>query len=233
MADLDPVRVARVTGALAAGEPDPARSLCVASAAVLGVAGAGVVLMSRGHALGSVCVSDARTEAVEDMQYALGEGPCVDAFRSLSPVLVPDLARVDDVRWTAFRVGALEAGMHAAFGFPLLVGSICIGALDLYHDKVGELTDEQIADAEVVAYIATRTVLGWQAVAEKNSLAWQLEDVPLHRAVVHQAAGMVSVQASVSVDDALTLIRAYAFSEGNALGMVATDVVEGRLRLDG
>jgi hypothetical protein len=84
-----------------------------------------------------------------------------------------------------------------------------------------------------VAYIATRTVLGWQAVAEKNSLAWQLEDVPLHRAVVHQAAGMVSVQASVSVDDALTLIRAYAFAEGNALGMVATDVVEGRLRLDG
>jgi hypothetical protein len=75
-------------------------------------------------------------------------------------------------------------------------------------------------------------VLGWQAVAEANTLAWQLEQVPMHRAAVHQSAGMVSVQARVSVDDALVLIRAYAFAEGQPVGTVAVEIVAGRLRLD-
>jgi hypothetical protein len=58
---------------------------------VIDVRGGGVVLMSQSRALGSVCAWDARTEAVEDVQDALGEGPCVDALRSRSPVLVSDL----------------------------------------------------------------------------------------------------------------------------------------------
>jgi hypothetical protein len=234
MTDPAPERLARVTTALAAVQPDPARSLCSASADVIGVAGAGLVLMTRVRALGNVCVSDPRTEAVEDVQYALSEGPCVDAVRSQAPVLVPDLAELELERWSAFRVSALEAGMRAAFGFPLLIGSICIGALDLYHDEVGTLTSEQFADAEAVAHIATRTVLAWQAVAEPDAdaLPWQLEQVPVHRAAVHQATGMVSVQAAVPVEDALALLRAYAFVDGRSLGAVAADVVAGRLRLD-
>jgi GAF domain-containing protein len=232
MTDFNPERVAQVTRAMAVGEADPTRSLCMACAEVIDVAGAGLVLMSRGQPLGSVCVSDAWTEAVEDIQYALSEGPCVDAFRSHAPVMVPDLADVDLRRWVEFRVGALEAGVRAVFGFPLLVGTICIGALDLYHDEPGALSAAQFADAEVVAHVATRTLLGWQAVAEPNTLAWQLEQVPMHRAAVHQAAGMVSVQARVSVDDALALIRACAFAEGQAVGTIAADVVAGSLRFD-
>src|SRR4029079_8196805 len=232
MADLDPERIAQVANALAPGRGDPAGLLCAASAAVIDVAGAGVVLMSQRRALGSVCASDPRTEAVEDVQYALGEGPCVDAYRSRSPVMVPDLASMTGNRWVGFRVGALEAGVRGAFGFPLVVRSVCIGALDLYQDHSGELTDEQFLNAEVVAHLVTRTVLGWQAGAVGDSLAWQLEPVPLHRAVVHQAVGMVSVQAALSMDDALTLIRASAFAEGRSAGSLATDIVEGRVRFD-
>ena len=155
----------------------------------------------------------------------------MDAFHSHAPVLVPDLVQEPD-RWTAFRTGALDAGVQAAFGFPLLVGTVCIGALDLYHDHTGALSAEQFADAEAVAHVASRTVLGWQSVAEVGTLAWQLEQVPLHRAEVNQAAGMVSVQAGVFVDDALVLLRAYAFAEGRTVGPIAAEVVAGSLRFD-
>ena len=120
-----------------------------------------------------------------------------------------------------------------SFSFPLLVGATCIGALDLYHDRTGKLTAEQFADAEAVAHVASRTVLAWQAVAGEGSLPWQLERVPLHRAGVHQAAGMVSVQAAVSVEDALAFLRARAFVEGLPVGTVASDVVAGRRRIEG
>jgi hypothetical protein len=43
---------------------------------------------------------------------------------------------------------------------------------------------------------------------------------------------MVSVQAALSMDDALTLIRASAFAEGRSAGSLATDIVEGRVRFD-
>ncbi len=231
--DVDPERVVRMTAALAGAESDPQHALCVASAAAIGVAGAGVILMSGGRALGNVCVSNSMTAIVEELQYTLGEGPCVDAFHTKAPVLAPDLEHADGNRWPAFRVGAESAGVRAVFGFPLLIESVCFGALNLYHDQAGALSDEQFADALAVAHVASRTVLGWQSVAGPGSLAWQLEHVPVHRAVVHQASGMVSIQAVVSIPDAVVMLRAYAFAEDRPISEVATDIVSGELRLDG
>jgi hypothetical protein len=229
---MDPERVARVAGRLADAERDPEQRLCGASAAVTGVSGAGIVLMSRGQTLGNVCASDAFTEAIEDLQFAMTEGPCVDACRTKAPVLVPDLTDVPVMRWQGFREGASAAGARAAFGFPLLVGSVCIGALDLYQRRAGDLSDEQYADAVVVAHLVGRALLGWQSAAPTGALAWQLEQVPAHRAVVHQATGMVSVQARVPLDNALMLIRAHAFAEGRRIDAVASDIVGRVLRLE-
>ena len=228
----DPVRLERVVAAIAVGERDPQLSLCSASARVAEVSGAGVVLILRGRALGTVCSSDRVTEAVEDVQFTLGEGPCVDAFNSRAPVLVPDLAGPGGSRWPGFRAGALAEGILAVFGFPMMVGAVCIGALNLYNDRSGVLTDEQLADALAIAQVAGRTVLGWQSVAGEGSLAWQLEHVPAHRAVVHQATGKVSVQAGVTVEDAVILLRAYSFAEDRPISAVATEVVGGQLRFD-
>jgi hypothetical protein len=229
---LDPVRLARVVAALASGDGDPQPSLCLASAGVMDVTGAGVVLILRGRTLGTVCVSDTQTESVEEVQYTLGEGPCVDAFHSKAPVLVPDLRSLDANRWPGFRDGALAAGIKAVFGFPLLVGSVCIGALNLYQDEIGNLTDDQMADAVLVAHVAGREVMGWQSVAGPGSLAWQLEHADAHRAVVNQAAGMVSVQSAVTVEEALMLLRAYAFAEDQPITKVAEQVVARDLRFD-
>jgi AmiR/NasT family two-component response regulator len=48
--------------------------------------------------------------------------------------------------------------------------------------------------------------------------------------VVHNAAGMVSVQQGISITEALIRLRAYAFSHGRLLADVAEDVVARRLR---
>jgi GAF domain-containing protein/ANTAR domain-containing protein len=211
---------------------DPISGLCCASAEVLGVAGAGLMLMSGGRSLGCVGASDGFTEAVELVEYTVGEGPCVAAYRTEAPVFDADLADGGTTRWPEFRRGALVAGARAAFGFPLLVHRVCIGALNLYHHESGRLTDDQVADALVVAQVAGRTVLTWQADAPPGTVAWQLEQAPNHRVEVHQATGRISVQAGISLDDALVVLRAYAFSHDLPIGDVAAEVAAGRLRLD-
>jgi hypothetical protein len=229
---LEPERFAQVVAARTDEDHDPISSLCLACTDVLGVSGAGLMLMSGGRSLGCVGVSDRVTEAVEQVEYTLGEGPCLSAYKSKTPVFDPDLADNSVVDWPQFRVGALAAGVRAAFGFPLLVDWICIGAMNLYHDRSGPLTDTQVTDAVLVAKLASHTLLEWQAGAPPGTVAWQLERVPNHRMEVHQATGRISVQASVSVADALVLLRAYAFAHDRAISEVAADVAAGQLRFD-
>jgi hypothetical protein len=229
---LDSERFAQVVAACAEQNRDPATSLCLASVDVLGVTGAGLVLMSGGRSMGFIGVSDRVTEAVEQVEYTLGEGPCVAAYRTKVPVFDADLADEATTRWPEFRRGALAAGIQAAFGFPLLVGHICIGAMNLYHDQPGPLTADQVADALVVANFASRSVMAWQADAPPGTVAWQLEKAPNHKVEVHQATGRISVQVGVSLDDALVLLRAYAFSHDRQISDVAAEVAAGSLRLD-
>ena len=229
---LDLHRFGKVVAARHEQDRDPASSLCLACVDVLAVSGAGLVLMSGGQSLDFVGVSDWISEAVEQMEYTLGEGPCVSAFRNQIPVFDADLAEEVPDRWPEFRRGALAAGVRAAFGFPLLIDRFCIGALNLYQDRPGALSDDQVADALVVAQFASRAVMAWQADAPPGTVAWQLEQIPNHGVEVHQATGRISVQAGVSLDDALVLLRAYAFSHDRLIGDVATDVAAGRVRLD-
>jgi AmiR/NasT family two-component response regulator len=52
------------------------------------------------------------------------------------------------------------------------------------------------------------------------------------RAVVHQATGMVSVQAGCTMDEALLRLRSHAFAAGQPIDELAEAVVNGGLRFD-
>jgi GAF domain len=225
-------RLLRILARLEAGAtpgPAPAR-LCELCADVMGMTGAGIMLMSGDVARGSVCSSDPVSALIEDLQYTLGEGPCVDAYAQDQPVLEPDLVHPGVTRWVAFTPRAVEAGAQAVFGFPLRVGAVRIGALNLYRDQPGSLDDDQHADALVLAGVAARAVLAMQAEAPPGVLGAELEAGSDFRFVVHQASGMVSVQLGVSVGEALVRLRAYAFAHDRPLTAVALDVVARRLR---
>jgi hypothetical protein len=181
---------------------------------------------------GSLCSSDEVSAVIEELQYTLGEGPCVDAYHENRPVIEPDLAEPANPRWLAFTPPAVEAGARAIFGFPLQVGAVRLGALNLYRDQPGPLSDEQYADALVLAGVAAHAVLAMQAQAPPGMLAAELDQEANFRFVVHQASGMVAVQIGISVGEALLRLRAHAFGNERLLVDVAEDVVGRRLRFD-
>jgi hypothetical protein len=218
-----------VTGGDAESE---SQRLCQVCAEVTDVSGAGIMLMSGDVARGSVCSTDDVSAVIERLQYDLGEGPCVDAYHLDRPVLEPDLADPEGSRWLAFRGAAVDAGARAIFGFPLQVGAVRLGAMNLYRDRPGPLGDEQHADALVMADVAAQAILVLQANAPPGALAAELEVGADFRFVVHQASGMVSAQLGVSVGQALVRLRGYAFGNGRSLTEVACDVVNRRLRFD-
>ena len=225
----------RILGMLAgAGHPElETKRLCAVCAEVTGASGAGIMLMSDGEGpRGSVCTTNEVSATIERLQFELGEGPCVDACHQDRPVFEPDLAAPVTPRWLAFTPPAVEAGVRALFGFPLHVGAARLGALNLYYDRPGPLTDEQHADALVMADVAAQAVLVMQSNAPPGRLADELEAGGDFQYVVHQASGMVAAQLEVTVGQALVRLRAYAFGHGRALAAVAEDVVARTLRFD-
>ena len=215
-----------------AGAQVETKRLCEVCAEVTGMSGAGIMLMSHDIPAGSVCTTNEISALVEELQYALGEGPCVDAYHQDRPVLEPDLADPATPRWPAFASPAVAAGVRAVFGFPLQVGAVRLGALNLYCDRPGALSDDQHADALVMADVAAQAVLVLQAGAPPGQLAEELEASGEFQYVVHQAAGMVAAQLDVSVGVALIRLRAYAFGNDRPLVEVAEQVVARTLRFD-
>ncbi len=225
-------RLSRVLAVLSAGEGAwSSARLCGACPGIVGVTGAGVMLMSGEVPRGSLSASDKVSHLIEELQYTLGEGPCVDAYRQDRVVAEPDLADPVTWRWPAFTPAALRAGVRAVFGVPLQVGAVRLGALNLYRDRPGPLTGQQEADALVLAGVAARWVLETQAGAAPGAVAGELEAGADFHFAVHNAAGMVSVQESISVTEALIRLRAFAFSSDRLLDDVAQDVIGRRLRL--
>ncbi|PRY12884.1 GAF domain-containing protein [Kineococcus rhizosphaerae] len=203
----------------------------------LTVSGVGLALMtSEAVPAGLVAASDEVARTLEDLQFTLGEGPCLDASRTGRPVLVPDLASADRLvggraRWPGFAAAAIGAGAAAVFALPLRIGLISIGVLDLYRDRVGPLDRAELAEALAYATAASRMLLTLRTPPEDTGgePAWH---VPLahDRAVVHQATGVISVTAQVDLADALVLLRARAWKDDRPVDEVAADVVAGRLR---
>ncbi|MGF1646861.1 MAG: GAF domain-containing protein [Kineosporiaceae bacterium] len=111
--------------------------LVAACAAAVPVTGVGLILMTDDGPAGVVAASDDAAATMEQLQFSLGEGPCVDSSVTGRPALHPELARTGPHRWPLFSSAALQAGIGAIYALPLRVGAIRLGVLDLYRDKPG------------------------------------------------------------------------------------------------
>lgn len=209
-----------------------AESLCRMAATATQVSGAGIMLIGNGGPRGSLCTTDAVSSLIEELQFSLGEGPCIDAHREGRAVTEPDLAAPETLRWPVFSGQAVASGVRAVFGIPIRIGAVRLGALNLYRDRPGSLTDDQHANSLVAAGIVAEAILALQADAEPGQIAQTLEADSEFHYVVHQASGMVAVQLGIGVEDASTRLRAYAFGSGHSIADVAQAVVERRLRFD-
>ncbi|MFF7334810.1 ANTAR domain-containing protein [Streptomyces sp. NPDC008150] len=201
---------------------DPARC-----AEVLGVDGVAVALGADDSLTELVWSTPGRSAALEDAQFTLGEGPGLDAYRHRSLVALPDLARTGSQRWPAFLPEAERLGAGALFCFPLHLGAVALGVLTGQRTVPGPMSAAQMNDALVLAAAVTATLILHSG--RRESFAQAAPHTELHRAAVHQAAGIVSVQAGVPLTEAMALLRAHAYRSDVPLLATAEKVVARRL----
>lgn len=208
------------------------RWVCEMCTALLPVTGAAIVEMSDVNRQQTVCATDDVSDGLETLQFSLGEGPCVQAASTGSPVLVSDLREVSHTQWPTFAEAASRTPARAFYCFPLRIGAITVGVLDLYRDQPGPLTTAELSGALLCADIGQWALLGLRAGGDPEGAGPQqwLTDVDPQQAEIHRATGMVMAQLEISAESALATLRAFAYSIDQPLSTVARRIANRQLR---
>ena len=148
---------------------------------ILPIGAAGVTLIAADQAPRYVAASDDSALHFEKLQTDLAEGPCVAAYLSGEAVSVLDLNA--DRRFPRFGSRALAAGLSAVFTFPLRHGDLQLGALDLYRDNPGPLSDDSLRIAQTLADVASAYLINAQARDELQDSSDRASDAAMHDAL--------------------------------------------------
>jgi GAF domain/ANTAR domain len=205
--------------------------VCQTAMQTLAASGAGITVMAGDGVRGVSAASDPRSERLEELQFTLGEGPCIDAYASRRPVLVPDFETAM-TRWPGYAPAVHHEGIRAVFAFPLQIGAARLGVLDIFRDRAVALTPDQLWRAVLLADAAVSVLLDQHEQADDGAQRADLDEAVENRAVLFQAQGMVMVQMGVSLGEAMARMRAYAYTQDRRLGEVARDIVARRLRFE-
>lgn len=166
-----------------------AEQICRACVVGLHVDGAAISLLTASSTRERLYATDTTAELLEDLQFSLGEGACVEAAMTGRAVLVPDLSRAGEgTRWPVFAGELVErTEVGALFAVPLQWGTINVGVLELYRRAVGSLSETQLRDVMSAVDIATPMFLGLRT--DPGDQTW-LDHSAHGGGEIHQATGM-------------------------------------------
>jgi hypothetical protein len=232
------------------GGSDPLRSgiraLCDQLLHSTSVDGAAVAILTGSrHVRELLYASDTVARQLDELQFTLGEGPCLDAFFQNWPQLWAhlDTTITVDALWPGFAVEALHLGAQAVFAFPVPDHSGPLGVLEIYRNTPGGLRPGEAERATDIAAAIGDTLqrnLTTHHAANPDTAIETIDAIhwaattgvdPYTRAAVHIAAGITAIQLNTSPDDGLDLIRAYAYAQQRSTTTVAADIIGRRLSL--
>jgi GAF domain-containing protein len=189
---------------------------------------AGLLLADGRGTLQLVAASTEQARVVELFQIQSDEGPCLDAYRSGQPVLVPDLTGGEATeRWPRFTASASEMGFAAVHAIPMRLRDQVIGTLNLFGSAPQGLDPGVARAAQALVDVATIGILQERATREQGVVAGQLQVALNSRVIIEQAKGILAERMRVTPDQAFIVLRAYSRNHNHPLTQLADDVISG------
>lgn len=180
----------------------------------------GVTLRMRRGKVATVASTSPDAERVDNLQYALDEGPCLDATFEKVVCVVGDLA--EDERWPRWSPGAVEHGFRSVLSLRLHAGEEEIGAMNLYGREPHAFDDDESVDLAIIytahaarALDQARVVSGLQVALESR------HDIGI-------AQGILAMRYDLSYEEAFTVLHRYSNDRNVKLRDVARQVMDER-----
>lgn len=184
--------------------------------AVPGADHVGVTLVHPDGSFATLAATGEKTRELDDLQYDLGEGPCLQAIEEDAVVHVPDVRR--ETRWSGFMSEAARRGLRSQIGVRIFADHMGRAGLNIYSEQEQGL---DVRSAEAADLFAAQAAL---AMGKARAID-QLEQGMHSRQRIGVAVGILMHRYAVSEERAFAfLVR--ASSHGNVkLRDVAAEVV--------
>jgi GAF domain-containing protein len=191
---------------------------------VLDAAAAGLLLASKNGQLHVVAASRESARVLELFQIQNQEGPCLDCFRSGSPVRTDHLDG-SETRWPQYALAASEQGYVRALALPMRLRGQVVGALNLLGDTdAPSISEQAIPVAQAMADVATIAILTDRLASHRDLLNEQLHFALDSRVLIERAKGTLATRLDIDHDAAFSLIHQRARSQRRPLREVAAEV---------
>jgi hypothetical protein len=197
------------------------RIVRLATATVEGCEGAGVLLVIEGVPT-TVAASSELVTAVDNLQIAAGEGPCLDASASGTSVHAADLA--DDPRWPVFGPAAVGAGVRCVLAYSLSADRP--SALNLYSGLPAAFGVTDRAQGQLFATLAGLALESAEERAVEEQRTANLTEALRTRELIGQAQGILMEREQISAEAAFDVLRRASQRMNVKLREVAESLVE-------
>jgi GAF domain-containing protein len=159
-------------------------------------------------------------DGIEQRQH---DGPCVQALKTGTSVLLDDVAR--DQRWPQHCDRLAAAGCRSALGVPLKLGRDAKAVLNFFAPATGVFTTEVIQDAESFAEM-TSPVLGVALrIATAEQLADDLKAALKSRTAINLACGVIMAQNRCGQHEAFDILRHASSTRNQKLHDLAEEII--------
>ncbi len=195
--------------------------------AIPGADGVGVAMLESGRTE-TVSVSEPFVRVIDDIQYGIGEGPCITAASDGRTITSGGLG--DDATWPRFAPKARRAGVHSVVSLPLIFDGEVVGALNVYAHQRDAFTAHAARIGETFAVAAAVAVHTARVLMQANRLASQLQAALTTRAVIDQAIGIVCARQGCTAAEAFDRLRVLSQSGNTKLAVIAQTIVDDAVR---
>ncbi len=191
--------------------------------AIPGADGAGLTLLEDDRA-DTIVATAAFVREIDDIQYGIGQGPCITAAREGQTVVSGSLG--SDPRWRKFGGTVARLGVHSVLSLPLIAPDGVVGAMNVYAHDRHIFDDRAVELGEIFAVPAAVAVQNAQVLAQAQRLAAQLQSVLEKRGVIDRAIGIMMSRSGSTEAEALARLRALSQGSHRKLAVVAAQIVD-------
>ena len=171
----------------------------------------------------TVACSDKLAARVDEVQYELGDGPCLHAMRDGHMVRIEDTA--EKARWPEFEAQAASHGIRSCLALPLNADGKPVGAINLYAREASAFGAAEARRAENFAESASGALTLAIRLASHATLIEQLRSSLSSRSVIDQALGIIMAREHCTQARAFAILRSASQNSNVKLRDIAGAVV--------
>ena len=184
----------------------------------------------------TAAATDPVAAGVDEVQYRIGDGPCLQAMRGGAVVTIDDTATGG--RWPEFAAKAAAAGVRSCLAVPVQAVSLpddqavsaataesTIGVLSLYAREQAAFGDEQARRAERFAESTSGALAIAGRLASYAGLNQQLRESLASRPVIDQALGIIIARENCTQSAAFAILRTASQNSNTKLRDLAARIV--------